>query len=157
MQIAQNEVFGPICLLMPATSVSDAIAIANSTEYSLGGSVFGSNKKDLEKVTHEMKCGMVAVNDFATYYLNQGLPFGGVRGSGYGRFAGKEGLQSLCNLKAVAVDRFPRIACTTIPSVLDYPIEDGERGLNFTQGLVELGYGESIGRKLGGIAKLVGF
>lgn len=157
MAIAQTEVFGPICLLMPAASVSDAIAIANSTEYALGGSVFGWNKKDLARVTREMKCGMVSINDFAVYYLNQSLPFGGVKGSGYGRFAGKEGLQSLCNLKAVAVDRFPRIASTAIPAVVDYPLNDGERGWRFTQGLVELGYGESVMRKLGGIAKLVGF
>jgi len=157
MAIAQNEVFGPIGLLIPATSVSDAISIANSTEYALGGSVFGWNKKDLDRVTREMRCGMVSVNDFAVYYLNQSLPFGGVKGSGYGRFAGEEGLRSVCNLKAVAVDRFPRIASTAIPAVVDYPLKDGERGWRFTKGLIELGYGETVVRKLGGIAKLIGF
>lgn len=156
MAIAQNEVFGPICLLMPATSVSHAIELANSTEYALGGSVFGGNPRDLERVTKEMKCGMVSVNDFAVYYLNQSLPFGGVKGSGYGRFAGEEGLRSVCNLKAVAVDR-SRFIGTGIPPVVDYPLRNGERGWKFTKGLIELGYGETVGRKIGGIFKLMGF
>ncbi|KAA8905493.1 Aldehyde/histidinol dehydrogenase [Sphaerosporella brunnea] len=156
MAIAQQEVFGPICLLMQASDVSDAISIANSTEYALGGSVFGRNQKHLDQVTREMKCGMVSVNDFAVYYLNQSLPFGGVKGSGYGRFAGAEGLRGVCNLKAVAVDRFPRIVGTSIPPVVDYPLKDGQRAWRFTKGLVELGYGETVMRKVNGLGKLMG-
>jgi len=156
MPIAQQEVFGPVCLLMRASDVSDAISIANSTEYALGGSVFGRNQKDLDRVAREMRCGMVSVNDFAVYYLNQSLPFGGVKGSGYGRFAGAEGLRSVCNLKAVAQDRFPRIASTAIPAVVDYPLKDGERAWRFTKGLVEMSYGETIIRRLKGVGKLVG-
>ena len=156
MAIAQQEVFGPICLLMRASDVSDAISIANSTEYALGGSVFGRNQKDLDRVAREMHCGMVSVNDFAVYYLNQSLPFGGVKGSGYGRFAGAEGLRSVCNLKAVAQDRFPRIASTAIPPVVDYPLKDGERAWRFTKGLVEVGYGETVIRRVQGVGKLMG-
>jgi acyl-CoA reductase-like NAD-dependent aldehyde dehydrogenase len=157
MAIAQQEVFGPICILMQASDVTNAISIANSTEYALGGSVFGRNKKHLDQVTREMKCGMVSVNDFAVYYLNQSLPFGGVKGSGYGRFAGAEGLRGVCNLKAVAIDRFPRIASTSIPPVVDYPLRDGEKAWRFTKGLVELGYGDTIMRKVRGLGKLMGF
>ena len=156
MAIAQNEVFGPICLLMPASSVSDAISIANSTEYALGGSVFGTDSRETERVVREMKCGMVAVNDFAVYYLNQSLPFGGVKGSGYGRFAGEEGLRGVCNLKAVAKDRFPLLASTAIPRVVDYPMRDPERAWRFTKGLVEMAYGDSVARRVKGVGKLVG-
>lgn len=135
MLIAQNETFGPICVLMKATNVEDALRIANGSEFGLGGSVFGRNKRDLERVVREMKCGMVSVNDFAVYYLNQSLPFGGVKGSGYGRFAGEEGLRAVCNVKAVCEDVFPRLIGTSIPPVLDYPIRDGNRGWRFTQGM----------------------
>lgn len=133
MAIAQNEVFAPICLIMPAETTAHAVEIANSTMYSLGGSVFGSNQRDLEYVTKHMKSGMVSVNDFAVYYMNQSLPFGGCRGSGYGRFAGPEGLRSVCNLKAVAKDK-SRFIGTSIPPTIDYPIKNGDRAWAFVKG-----------------------
>ncbi|TGZ81846.1 Aldedh-domain-containing protein [Ascodesmis nigricans] len=155
MAIAQNEVFAPICLVMRADTTQHAVEIANSTMYSLGGSVFGSNQKDLEYVAKNMKCGMVSVNDFAVYYMNQSLPFGGCRGSGYGRFAGPEGLRSVCNLKAVAVDKFPRVINTSIPPTIDYPIKNGDRAWEFVKGLIMIGYGETLVRKAKGVLDLL--
>ncbi|KAH0608937.1 uncharacterized protein H6S33_001165 [Morchella sextelata] len=155
MLIAQNETFAPIFVLMKARDVQDAVDITNGTEFGLGGSVFGRNKRDLQKVVQEMKSGMVSVNDFGVYYLNQSLPFGGVKGSGYGRFAGEEGLRAVCNLKAVCEDIFPSLLSTAIPPVVDYPIRNGDRGLNFTTGLIELAYGETWKRTIGGLWKLV--
>lgn len=93
MQIAQEEIFAPVCVLMRASSVQNAIDIANSTPYALGSSVFGSNQHDIDQCVSEIKAGMVAVNDFAAYYAVQ-LPFGGTKSSGHGRFAGEEGLRS---------------------------------------------------------------
>lgn len=83
MRIAQEELFAPVCVIMRAERVEDAIGIANSTTYGLGASVFGptssSRARDtLTHVTNSLKVGMVAVNDFAAYYVCQ-LPFGGVR------------------------------------------------------------------------------
>lgn len=125
MAIAREELFAPICLVMRATNVDEAISIANSTPYALGASVFGSKKRDLERCVSEMQAGMVAVNDFAVYYAVQ-LPFGGVKGSGYGRFAGEEGLRALCNTKSVCRDRWPLIS-TSIPPALDYPIGNAHK------------------------------
>jgi acyl-CoA reductase-like NAD-dependent aldehyde dehydrogenase len=70
MRIAQEELFAPICLMMRATNVDEAVSIANSTEYALGCSVFGptsssSARRNLEYVTRAVNAGMVAVNDFA--------------------------------------------------------------------------------------------
>ena len=48
---------------------------------------------------------MTSINDFATTYMCQSLPFGGVKESGFDRFAGVEGLRGLCIPKAVAEDR----------------------------------------------------
>ena len=87
MRIAQEELFAPICVLIRASSVRDAIGIANSTPYALGSSVFGNNRRDIDQCVGEIHAGMVSVNDFAVYYAVQ-LPFGGGKGSGYGRFAG---------------------------------------------------------------------
>ncbi|KAK2747134.1 Meiotic Sister-Chromatid recombination aldehyde dehydrogenase [Myotisia sp. PD_48] len=160
MEIAQTELFAPIFLLMRAQSVNDAISLANSTSYALGASVFGQNREDVEKCVSGIKAGMVAVNDFGTYYA-VGLPFGGLKDSGYGRFGGAEGLRNLSNLKAVCMDRFPFIQ-TKIPAPLDYPINkgpgiknNGQGAWEFCKGVVETGYQPSLGGKVSGITKIL--
>lgn len=155
MKIASTELFAPVCLLMRASSISDAIAIANGTEFGLGSSVFGSSSADLERVTREIKAGMVAVNDFAAYYAVQ-LPFGGVKGSGYGRFAGEEGLRSLSAQKSIIRDRFPGLIKTSIPGPLQLPLKNEQRAWDMCKGIVEFGYGETFARQFGGIRKLIG-
>ena len=137
MAIAQEELFAPICVMMRASSVDDAIAIANSTSYSLGASVFGG--RDTNKVVRGVRAGMVSVNDFGSFYAVQ-LPFGGVAGSGYGRFAGEEGLRSLCNVKAVCQDRFWGVS-TSIPPPHQYPIANTTRAWTAATGIIALGYG----------------
>ena len=94
------------------------------------------------------------MNDFAAYYAVQ-LPFGGVKGSGYGRFAAEEGLRSLCNTKAVCRDRWPGMK-TSIPKPLTYPIGDAKRAWEVCRGVVELGYGLSFVQKAAGLRKIIG-
>ncbi|KAI9744043.1 MAG: Meiotic Sister-Chromatid recombination aldehyde dehydrogenase, partial [Candelina submexicana] len=154
MRVAQEEVFAPIFVLMRASDIDDAIRIANSTEYGLGASVFGTSNPDLEKVVKSLKVGMIAVNDFAAFYAVQ-LPFGGVKGSGYGRFAGYEGLRSLCNPKSVCRDRVPWLVSTRIPRPLDYPIGSARRAWEVCCGIVEMGYGESWRRRGKGLLKVL--
>jgi acyl-CoA reductase-like NAD-dependent aldehyde dehydrogenase len=161
MAIAQTELFAPVFLLMRAASVTDAIGIANSTIYALGASVYGSSSADLERVVRGVHAGMVAVNDFAVTYMVQ-LPFGGVKGSGYGRFAGAEGLRSLCNMKSVTRDRWAWAGVKTgIPPPMDIPLKgDGaaKKAWGMAQGIVWLGYGEwswsGKGRGLKGVLGL---
>jgi acyl-CoA reductase-like NAD-dependent aldehyde dehydrogenase len=98
MAIASEELFAPVALIMKVQTVDEAIEVANSTIYGLGGAVFGSKKRDVEKVIQGVETVGMAVNDFATFYVCQ-LPFGGTKGSGYGRFMGPEGLRALCNAK----------------------------------------------------------
>jgi acyl-CoA reductase-like NAD-dependent aldehyde dehydrogenase len=98
MEIAREELFAPVALLMKVETIDEAIEVANSTIYGLGGAVFGSNRKDVEEVVNGMETVGIAVNDFAVFYVCQ-LPFGGTKGSGYGRFMGIEGLRALCNAK----------------------------------------------------------
>jgi acyl-CoA reductase-like NAD-dependent aldehyde dehydrogenase len=153
MRIAQTELFAPVFCLMRATSVDECIALANSTPYALGASVYGSRKSDLERLVSEIDAGMIAVNDFAVYYMVQ-LPFGGVKGSGYGRFAGKEGLRGVCNMKAVTRDRFPFVK-TSIPPPMDLPLKKAETAWKMAAGITLLGYGDWRG-KIKGIKGLVG-
>ena len=154
MRIANEELFAPICVVMRAASLDEAISIANSTPYALGASVFGTATIDLERAAKEIKAGMISINDFAVYYAVS-LPFGGVKGSGYGRFGGEEGLRSICNPKAVCRDRFPRLISTSIPSALDYPIEEAKRAWEVCIGVVELGYGMALARRAKGLWRIV--
>ncbi|KAI9375832.1 Aldehyde/histidinol dehydrogenase [Aspergillus egyptiacus] len=162
MQIAQTELFAPVFLMMRATSVSNAIEIANSTEYGLGASVFGYNHADVTACVRGIKSGMVSVNDFGSYYAVQ-LPFGGVKGSGYGRFAGEEGLRGVSNVKAVCVDRFPKLMATRIPPRVDYPIQkgdtdklNGQGAWEMCKGVVETGYQITLVGRVKGILRLLG-
>lgn len=169
MAIAQTELFAPVFCLMRAGSVEDAVAIANSTPFGLGASVFGRSQQDLEFVTHHVKAGMVAVNDFASFYLT-GLPFGGVGGSGYGRFLGKEGLQSLCDQKSVqTVAWWARLLGiqTAIPPRLDYQIRDDgassgtvdarakAKAWQFVKGIIEVGYGITTLDRVKAVGKII--
>ena len=154
MRIANEELFAPICVVMKAASLDAAIGIANSTPYALGASVFGTATKDLERTAKEVRAGMISINDFAVYYAVS-LPFGGIKGSGYGRFGGEEGLRSICNTKAVCLDRFPGLISTSIPPALDYPIEGARRAWEVCRGVVELGYGTELFRRVGGLWRIV--
>lgn len=150
MAIAQDECFAPILTLMKAENTEDAIRIANLTDYGLGALVFG-NYAECNRVADELEAGNVAINDFATYYVCQ-LPFGGIKGSGYGKFGGEEGLRGLCVEKSVCYDKLPFVQ-TKIPKVLDYPIADLKRAWEFVRALIFGGYGGGY-EKIKGIAKL---
>jgi len=155
MRIARTELFAPVFLLMRADTITDAIAIANGTEYGLGASVFGKHPADLDRVAREVQAGMVSVNDFGVYYAVQ-LPFGGVKGSGYGRFAGAEGLRGVCNTKAVCRDRWPALVKTAIPPVLELPFKGKEsRAWGMASGVVKLGYGD-LRMKIAGLRGILG-
>ena len=153
MRIANEELFAPICVIMRAPSLDEAIGIANSSPYALGASVFGTATKDLERAAKEIKAGMISINDFAVYYAVS-LPFGGVKGSGYGRFGGEEGLRSICNTKAVCRDILPGLMSTSIPSALDYPIKEARRAWEVCRGIIELGYGNDLSSKAGGLWRI---
>lgn len=150
MEIAQEEVFGPILSVFKAKDTEDALRIANASEYGLGGSVFGSDWSQLNYVANGLQTGNVAINDFATFYVCQ-LPFGGQKGSGYGKFGGEEGLQGLCNVKSVCYDRIPFIS-TKIPKPLDYPVQ--ERAWPFVRALNVAGYDLSLWNRLKAIGTL---
>lgn len=157
MQIAQEELFAPIFLLLRAESISHAISIANSTPYALGASVFGHHRTDTDRCVREIKAGMVSVNDFASYYATS-LPFGGTKGSGYGRFGAEEGLRGLCNIKAVCEDaewaRWVGMH-TKIPMLLQYPIDDGAQAWEMCKGIIGLGYAIGLKARLKGFVQLI--
>ncbi|KAJ4298563.1 Meiotic Sister-Chromatid recombination aldehyde dehydrogenase [Collariella sp. IMI 366227] len=157
MAIANEECFAPVMVIMraPSASAEAILAIANAPHFGLGSSVFGAESDPrIRKIVKGIKAGMIAVNDFGATYAVQ-MPFGGVSGSGYGRFAGDEGLQGLCNVKAVCEDRVAWLGIRTgIPPPMRYPVADQERAWRFARGVVEIGYGMGLWRKVEGLLGL---
>ena len=83
----------------------EAVALANDCAFGLGSAVFSANEVRANAIGARLEAGMTSINDFATTYMCQSLPFGGVKDSGFDRFAGVEGLRGLCVAKAVCEDR----------------------------------------------------
>jgi hypothetical protein len=155
MNIFHQEVFGPVMTVIKVPNDSDeaCVNIVNDCEFGLGSSIFsGDAAKGLE-VGRQFRTGMLTVNDYASNYLVQSLPFGGCKESGFGRFAGIEGLRALCLERSIAVDRIPGIK-TSIPAPIDYPI-DMVKGYPFTESLIQLFYNESWIGKIKGIIGLI--
>ncbi|KAH6855147.1 Aldehyde/histidinol dehydrogenase [Chaetomium sp. MPI-CAGE-AT-0009] len=154
MAIANEECFAPVMVLMraPGATAEAVLSVANAPHFGLGSSVFGAESDPrIPRIVRGVKAGMIAVNDFGATYAVQ-LPFGGVSGSGYGRFAGEEGLRGLCNVKAVCEDRMAWLGIrTALPPAMQYPVMDQERSWRFARGVVEVGYGMGIVRKIGGV------
>lgn len=109
MRIVNEEVFGPVMLIIPFSSDDEAVRLANSTEYALGSSIFSGNAARAHEVARRVVAGMATINDFGVGYLIQSLPFGGTKISGFGRFGGAEGLREFSRQKSVVTDRFPGV------------------------------------------------
>jgi len=120
-RIMQNEVFGPVMIIIPFDGDAEAIRIVNGSAYGLGSSVFSADRKRAAMIRNKLLVGMVNENDFGVNYLCQSLPFGGTKDSGSDRFAGIEGLRACCLMKSVTQDRFWMLR-TRIPKPLQYPV-----------------------------------
>ncbi|OEL16863.1 Aldehyde dehydrogenase 22A1 [Dichanthelium oligosanthes] len=153
MKIMREEAFGPIIPIMKFSSDEEAIRLANDSKYGLGCAVFSGNQKRAIKIASQLHCGVAAINDFASSYMCQSLPFGGVKDSGFGRFAGVEGLRACCLVKAVVEDRFWPYIKTMIPKPIQYPVS--EHGFEFQELLVETLYGYSVWDRLRSLVNLV--
>ncbi|RQW65088.1 NAD-dependent succinate-semialdehyde dehydrogenase [Vibrio viridaestus] len=95
------EFFGPVSMIFRAKDEDDAVRIANDSPFGLGGSVFGQDEANAERVAHRISTGMVFVNHPTA--VKADLPFGGIKHSGYGRELIDLGLKEFVNHKLVAV------------------------------------------------------
>jgi acyl-CoA reductase-like NAD-dependent aldehyde dehydrogenase len=155
MRISKEEVFGPVmCIItVPNDSDDECIRLVNDCDFGLGSSVYAKSQARAMRIGNAIRSGMFTVNDFGVNYLIQSLPFGGLKESGFGRFAGPEGLRACCVERSIVKDRIPGVR-TTIPSAINYPI-DAKKGLPFGMSLINLFYSENIFGKLGGIVGLI--
>ncbi len=101
MRIAREEIFGPVLTVIPYADEPEAMAIANDSEYGLAGSVFTEDTDRGLSVAARIHTGTFGVNQ--GYTMDPYAPFGGVKGSGYGRELGPEGIDGYTDTKSISV------------------------------------------------------
>ncbi|MCG2621322.1 aldehyde dehydrogenase [Arthrobacter sp. I2-34] len=104
MQIARDEVFGPVICLMPVRDETEALRIANDTEYGLSGAVWSADTGRALKVARGIRSGILAINGAGT---NFSAPFGGFKQSGLGRELGSEGFDAFTEYKSIGMPAQP--------------------------------------------------
>jgi succinate-semialdehyde dehydrogenase/glutarate-semialdehyde dehydrogenase len=101
MRVWTEELFGPVACVFKVRSDEEAIRLANSSVFGLGGSVWTKDLERGERVARALECGSAFVN--AMVKSDPRLPFGGVKESGYGRELSSQGLREFVNVKTVWV------------------------------------------------------
>ncbi len=99
MEIAREEVFGPVLVMIPYKNEEEAIAIANDTPYCLAAFIQAGDVEKAKPVMRSLRAGMVRINGTDIGYAS---PFGGYKLSGNGREGGLLGLEDFCEIKVVS-------------------------------------------------------
>ncbi len=102
MRIAQEEIFGPVLVVIPFDSEEDAIRIANDTIYGLAGAVWTKDVARAMRVIKAMRAGITWVNTYHPTYSE--APWGGYKQSGIGRELGSYGLDEYTEVKQINID-----------------------------------------------------
>ena len=98
MQIAREEIFGPVLTMIPYSDIDEAVRIANDTPYGLSAYVYGADKEEALEVAKQLRTGMVHLNGAG---VDIKMPFGGYKQSGNGREWGTAGIEDYLETKAV--------------------------------------------------------
>jgi acyl-CoA reductase-like NAD-dependent aldehyde dehydrogenase len=151
MRIVNEEVFGPVALLIKFRDEEELVEKVNSSIYGLGCSILSSNVSRAERLGRRIVSGMCTINDYGVSYLIQGLPFGGCKDSGFGRFNGPEGLRGFCREQSVVSDRFGIHA--PVPRLILYPVN--EIAPSIISAAIRALYLPSVGAKLGALWELI--
>ena len=102
-EIAQQEVFGPVLVIQKFSTEEEAIEIANSTQYGLGGYIQTNDLKRAHRVATALKTGFVHLN--GSRNIPAHAPFGGLGLSGFGKEGGRPGLDEFIRLKTVSLSQ----------------------------------------------------
>lgn len=107
MRLYHEETFGPVKGIVRVDGVEEAIACANDNEYGLSAAVFGGDLARAWQVALRIDSGICHVNG-PTVHDEAQMPFGGVKGSGMGRFGGRAGVHEFTELRWITLQTTPR-------------------------------------------------
>lgn len=99
MRIAKEETFGPVAPITIVENESDAIKMANDSEFGLGASIWTKDLAKADKMSRRIESGIVSVNNVVI--SDPRIPFGGIKHSGFGRELSRYGMLEFVNLKSV--------------------------------------------------------
>ncbi len=98
----KEEIFGPVAAIVRVRDESEALALANQTEFGLGASVWTQDLAKGEHFARQLEAGVCFVNRLVGSDIR--MPFGGVKSSGLGRELATEGIREFCNVKSIWID-----------------------------------------------------
>lgn len=101
MKVAREEVFGPVAPIMVIRTEDEAVEVANSLEFGLGGCVWSRDLKRGERIARRIESGAVFVNNFTK--SDPRMPFGGIKDSGIGRELSRFGIREFTNVKGLSI------------------------------------------------------
>jgi len=99
MEVASEEVFGPIAPVITVDEEKDAIKVANNSKYGLGASIWTQDLEKAEKLSRSIESGIVTVNNVVI--SDPRVPFGGIKNSGFGRELSRYGMLEFVNVKSI--------------------------------------------------------
>jgi aldehyde dehydrogenase (NAD+) len=102
MQIAREEIFGPVISVIPFDTAEEALKIANDTEYGLAGAVWTSNVATVDRMMRGIEAGTVWVNCYGL--VDPAVGFGGYKHSGYGWKGGEQHIEGFLYQKSVCIN-----------------------------------------------------
>jgi acyl-CoA reductase-like NAD-dependent aldehyde dehydrogenase len=99
MEVAQEEVFGPVAPIIVADNEKEAIKIANDSKFGLGASIWTQNLEKAEELSSMVESGMITINNVVI--SDPRVPFGGIKNSGFGRELSRYGMLEFVNIKSI--------------------------------------------------------
>jgi succinate-semialdehyde dehydrogenase/glutarate-semialdehyde dehydrogenase len=144
MKVRTDETFGPLKPIIPFDTIDEAIALANSSEYGLSGSVYTQDREEGQRIARQLKTGSVNINEGLMTQAFPGLPFGGVKKSGLGRSHGIEGLRAFTDLKSIT-EYYGKVK----RELIWYPMPEG--GDRLAEQIIRIFFSGGVLQKLGGV------
>jgi acyl-CoA reductase-like NAD-dependent aldehyde dehydrogenase len=146
MRVMREETFGPVLPIMKVRDAEEALQLANDSPFALGGSIW-ARTATAQQLAPRLQAGMIAINDTLINGMMAGVPFGGLKESGYGRVYGDDALREMSWARGVTVDR------AGMREISYYPLK--RFGSVRSLGLVQLISGSGVTIKLRGLLRIL--